>query len=225
VIQLVDRAVERFLRQAVPLTEATVDVSFDAPDRTWGASLTRPTVSVFLWRVSRNPSFQYAGMEQRLAPQGTVERRPATPVVDLHYLVTAWASEYVDEHQLLGQVLSAVLSHSQLPASALGDDLAGVKVGLSLAPAEHSVPGEFWSALDGRLKPGLQVEVHLPMDVFDWKAAGPPTDAVEARVSRLPAATPPASPSTNRPPLRRRRTTGALVMEGRADQAGDQGPA
>jgi hypothetical protein len=219
-IQLVDRAVERFLRQMVPLTEGTVDVSFDAPDQTWGAALTRPAINVFLWEVSRNPTFQQTGMQQRVAPEGMIERRPTTPLVDLHYLITAWAREVADEHQLLGSVLNCILSHTRLPAEVLPDPLLGTRVNLSLASADKRVPGEFWSALDGRLKPGLQLEVSLPLEVFEWQSTATPAEEVTLRVDRLErvgdlAAAGPAEPEP--PALRRRRANGALVMEGRAD--------
>jgi hypothetical protein len=223
VIQLVDRAVERFLRQSVPLDEGAVDVSFDAPDRTWGASLTRPAVNVFLWEVARNPAYLRSGMQQRVAPEGAIERRPATPVVDLHYLITAWATELADEHQLLGAVLNTILAHNRLPDEVLLDSLQGVRVGVALAPYEKRVPGEFWSALDGRLKPGLQLELNLPVEVFEWQATAQPAEAVNLSVSRLsdrPA--PAADPATAEPvppALRRRRAGGALVMEGRPDSS------
>jgi Pvc16 N-terminal domain len=222
VIQLVDRAVERFLREIVPLDEGAVDVSFDAPDRTWGAALTRPAVNVFLWEVARNPAYLRAGMQQRKAPEGAIERRPATPVVDLHYLITAWATELADEHQLLGSVLTSVLAHNRLPDQVLTDTLAGVRVGMALAPYEKRVPGEFWSALDGRLKPGLQLELNLPVEVFEWQATAQPAESVAATVGRLADRADHANTShrdteAEPPALRRRRSGGALVMEGRPE--------
>jgi hypothetical protein len=230
VIHLVDRAVERFLRQAVPLAEATVDVSFNAPDRTWGAGLTRPAVNVFLWEVTRNPSFQRSGMQQRIADDGAIQRRPATPVVDLHYLVTAWATELADEHQLLGNILTSILAHRRLPEEVLPDSLAGTRIGLHLADADKRVPGEFWSALDGRLKPGLQLELNLPLEVFEWAATAPPAEEVAAQVVRQArAGHGEVQPSRARedPVLRRRRLGGAVVMEGRtapaSSEPGDSG--
>lgn len=218
-IHHVDRAVERFLRRAVPLAETTVDMSFDAPDRTWGAALTRPTVNVFLWETTRNPAYQQTGMEQRVATSGAVERRPATPVVDLHYLVTAWATELADEHQLLGAVLGCVLGHSRLPEEDLPDPLAGMRLGLSLAAADKRVPGEFWSALDGRLKPGIQLEVNLPVEVFAWVATAPPAEQVHLQVARHGRDAGTGAPGGDgaAPVLRRTRSGGALVMEGRAN--------
>jgi hypothetical protein len=218
VIQLVDRAIEQFLRQAVPLPENSVDVSFDAPDRTWGAAITRPTVNIFLWEVTRNPAFSQAGLLQRRGPDGRVERRPTNPVVDLHYLITAWAAEQRDEHQLLGNILTCVLAHAVLPASSLPEQLAETSwITMGLATHEKRSPGEFWSALDGRLKPGLELELSLPLDVFRWEPAATPAESVGVAFGPMPerdglaAAEPEPEPQ-----LRRRRVNGALVMEGRA---------
>jgi hypothetical protein len=218
VIHLVDRAVEQFLRQSVPLAENAVDVSFDAPDRTWGAAITRPTVNIFLWEVTRSPSLAQAGLMQRMGADGRIERRPKPPVVDLHYLITAWASEQRDEHQLLGSILACVLAHSALPDSALPEQLEGISwISMCLARHEKRAPGEFWSALDGRLKPGLELELSLPLDVFTWEQAAPATESVGIALSPMSrdGRSGDSGADTDAPSLRRRRVNGSLVMEGR----------
>jgi hypothetical protein len=211
-IHLVDRAVERFFRQEVPLPESSVDVSFDAPDRTWGASVTRPTINIFLWGVTRNPGYSHTGLRQREGANGR-ERRPTSPVVDLHYLVTTWASEQRDEHQLLGSILTCVLANAGLPVEMLPEQMSETSwVSLSLAAHEKSSPGEFWSALDGRLKPGLELELSLPLDVFAWVPTAPVAESINLSMDRLAK---PAVKTSELPTLRRHRAGGALVMEGR----------
>jgi hypothetical protein len=122
-----------------------------------------------------------------------------------------------DEHQLLGSVLRAILAHNRLPVEVLPDGLSGLRVGISLAPYEKRVPGEFWSALDGRLKPGLQLELNLPFEVFAWQPTATPADSVNLSVGDLGVAPAPAGDEPAPPVLRRRRSGGALVMEGRPD--------
>jgi hypothetical protein len=235
VIQIVDRAVEEFLRARVPLTARAVDVSFDPPDRTWGAGLTRPTVNVFLWDISRDPGHMKTGIQQRLNQAGDIERRRANPVVDLGYLITAWATELRDEHQLLGSVLECVLSNPALPPEFLPERFVSSRCGLSLAPHDRRLPGDFWSALDGRLKPGLQLQVALPVEVFAWQPTAARPGRIDLNVDdKAPARTVGRSP-LGRPArrragrddaqgddsaaevelTRRRRSNGALVMEGR----------
>lgn len=217
-IQLVDRAVERLLRRSAALAENQVDISFDAPDRTWGAARTRPTVNVFLWEVTRNPAYLQAGMQLARDPDSNiaVARRPKTPVVDLHYMITAWTAEKSDEHQLLGAILDCVLQHNRLPDDLLPEPLAGKMCRLGLAPYDKRPPGEFWSALDGRLRPGVQVEVTVPFEVFGWETLAAPPASVVASAGRVPAT--PTSPAEGpSAPLSRRRANGAMVMEGRPE--------
>jgi hypothetical protein len=184
-IQFIDEAIEAHLRREVPLPEASVDISFAAPDRAWSASVTRPTVNIFLWDIRRNTTRTTGGLAQQSA-DGQVERRPTNPVIDLRYVVTAWAAEHRDEHQLLGSVLTCILSHSSVAASALPPQLpTSSSLSLGLASEEARVTGEFWSSLDGRLKPGLQLVVTLPLDIFGWVAAGPPARSVGVAAQRM----------------------------------------
>lgn len=215
-IQLVDKALEQFLREAVPLPERAADISFQPPDRTWGAGLNRPTVNVFLWDVCRAANHLKASMEQRVGPSGRIERRLANPVVELHYLLTAWATELRDEHQLLGTVMECILANSTLDSRFLPDHLSGARCGLALAPEHKRVPGDFWSALDGTLKPGLQLEVTLPVEVFAWRDTATPAEEVAVSVTRTEAPASPSPTAAPQPALTRTRRAGALVMEGRA---------
>src|SRR5438046_6974579 len=124
-IHLVDQVLEQFLRSAVPLPEAAIDISFDAPDRSWGASVNRPTVNLFLWDVKKDARFAQSGIIETKDDNGRVQRRPSGPVIDLRYFVTTWAAQAADEHQLLGAVLKCVLAHALLPKELLPDALVG----------------------------------------------------------------------------------------------------
>jgi Pvc16 N-terminal domain len=237
-IQFIDEAIEAHLRREVPLPEASVDISFAAPDRAWGAAVTRPTVNIFLWDIRRNTARTTAGLAAQGA-DGEVKRRPTNPVIDLRYVVTAWAAENRDEHQLLGSVLTCILAHSSVPADVLPPQLpTSSSLSLGLANEEARVTGEFWSSLDGRLKPGLQLVVSIPLDIFGWVAAGPPTTSVGVAPKRmghtvpdLGKATPRAGGPGDAAPgcetaLRRRRSSGTLTMEGRSsDSQGTSVPA
>lgn len=222
-IHLVDKALEQFLRRDVPLPERAADISFQPPDRDWGAGITRPTVNAFLWDAARAQGHTSSGMQQRVSPaNGAVERKQATPVVTLHYLITAWASELRDEHQLLGAVLESVLANSSLPSDLLPDQAEGSTWSLSLATDDRRLPNEFWSSIGGALKPGLQVQVTVPIDVFAWRPAGPPAERIEVGVIDTTSApgsgtekkAEPETPETT-VQYARRRSNGALVMEGK----------
>lgn len=218
-INVVDRALERYLREQVPLRESTIGVSFDPPDRDWCAGLNRPTVNVFLWDVSRAAKTAYSGIDERRTDQGT-ERRPVNPGVELHYLLTAWASAVSDEHQVLGSVLAAVLRRGVIPRDTLPEGVVDGPCRIALDTPEHRVPGEFWSALGGRLKPGLQLKVTLRLPVREWIPAPPAPTSLELGVDRVaPIATVPTPaarwvPADGTSPRRVRRN-GVVTAEGR----------
>ena len=75
----------------------------------------------------------------------------------MRYIITAWATEYRDEHELLGSVLRCVLRHPVLPtdvAAGLPDEIGNVR--LTLAVDDHDTR-DFWSALEGRVKPAIEL--------------------------------------------------------------------
>jgi len=211
VLHLVDDALAGFLRGEVPLRDE-VDVSFATPDRSWGSSITRPTVNLFLWEVVGDPSRTTLGIEERVVDD-RVERRTSPPYVDLRYVVTCWATEHRDEHQLLGAVLRAVIANSSLSQRYLAEELQTKDpVGLVLGSMANRKPGEYWSSLDGQLKPSLELTVAIQVDAGGWQQAGPP-------VSQLVIAPTPhehvAEPTPELPggPRRRRREGDTVLVE------------
>lgn len=213
-IEQVDRAVERFIRTRTPLPEETAALSFDTPDAEWSAARTRPTLSVFLWRINRSPVAPRAGIEQRLDEDGSRQRRPKTPVVDLHYIITAWAMEPFDEHQLLGSLLACVLAYPNLPEDVLPAPLASKRLGLSLSPHDFVVPGEIWQALGGAPRPAVLVQVALPFEVFAWHDVAREAERVEMPVRPMSRVTEPTKREERPVGVVRKRANGAMVLEG-----------
>ena len=225
-IQLVESALEKFLRAEVPLPEAAIDVSFSSPDRAWGSGITKPTINAHLWDVKRSAPRAQAGIVE-MTDDGQVYRRQPYPVVHLTYYVTAWAAELRDEHQLLGSVLRAVLGNAEIPRDHVPEDLHTLApILLEIASSEQRKPGDFASTLDGQLKTGIEVRVTVEVDAHGWVEAGPPTSAVEYGMNRLPEQRP-EPPSTLEPPPRSRvRRGGSVVVEGRREPLnGDESPA
>jgi hypothetical protein len=218
-IQLIDQALEDFLRATVPLPSMTIDMSFAAPDRTWGAGLSRPTVNCFLWDVSRDLDRAASGEETREV-DGQVERRPLPPRVELRYVITTWATEERDEHQLLGDVMRGVLGHPQLPEAFVPDGLrSAMPIELGLAGGDERRASEFWSALGGQLKPGLNLAVGIAVEAFPWAPAGPRTEMVEVAVRDTTTGAGAADDRVGTPPgsgaitTMRGRRHGAVVAE------------
>jgi hypothetical protein len=190
-LHLLDESLETFLRAVVPLPQRAVDVVFDAPDGDWAAGVSRPTVNLYLWDVRPNLEERQWGAELIPQPDGTRVRREPLPRVDLRYLVTAWTTEVRDEHSLLGSVLAALLLHPVIQPEHLRGPFATVRPlpTVLLRSGDGSENSDFWSALGGQLKPGLDITVTATVDAAALIEVGPPVAAIEIR------ATPPAPPA------------------------------
>ncbi len=61
-----------------------------------------------------------------------------TPVrIDVHYLITAWASTPDDEHNLLARALMALLRHPYMPTDLLPDSLSRQTTPVAMQVAQH----------------------------------------------------------------------------------------
>lgn len=176
-ITVVDRSLEALLRRELPLSETDLDVSFDAPDKAWGAKVARVTVNLYLFDVGKSDRPSVPPGERR-GPDGRVERRPPDPYVDLRYQVSAWAGSTSDEHELLGEVLSALVVHGELPADLLPEGFLG-GVSLSLAAREGRRPGDIFGAVDGRLRPSFELTATCRAGAATWLPAAPLVERVQ----------------------------------------------
>jgi hypothetical protein len=157
----IDHALEQYLRAEVPLPPSDVDIAFNAPAKEWSARISRPTVNLFLWDIRRAASRQRAGYDE-VEIEGTTFRRMPPRTLEMRYLITAWSSEHRDEHQLLGAVATTILNQRSIPSTYLpeGFELPDERpVTLSLTTTTDLKPNDFWSSIDGQLKPGLDVVV------------------------------------------------------------------
>lgn len=218
-IPAVDRGLEQLLRAAVPLSDEVADISFDAPDGTWGTQLSRITVNLFLFDVSASP-LPSLPPAARARSDGRTETRPPLSLIRLNYLVSAWAGDTADEHHILGAVLSCFVNHRVLPEVYLPTTPPN-GVHLALSQREGRKPGELWGSLQGKLKPSFELEATVAVDA-PWELAPTAVTQVEGRVDRQPAVPtdsglPPQRPGSepDRPQIIRRRSGSAVVAEGR----------
>ena len=87
-----------------------------------GSNLERPMaegVSLWLYRVSVNAA---RNLPLRVEPDGTT-RRPPIPL-DLHYLVSAWAADPIQEQRLFGWAVRTLEDTPMLPAGVLNQHLS-----------------------------------------------------------------------------------------------------
>ena len=180
-VHALDECLELFLRARVPLGVRDIDVSFNAPDRTWSAGINRPTVNLFLHDVRRSSERMAAGRESVDVEAGKIWRR-ALPRIEFRYLVTSWANDPHDEHQLLGALLVTLLGHDAVPKEFLPEGLASVGApALQIASTSAARVADPIRLLDGQLKAALELIVIMPVDPGLGIPAGAPTEGVELR--------------------------------------------
>lgn len=222
-LHLLDQALETFLRSTLPSELREIDVAFDAPDGDWGAGLTRPTVNLFLRDVRRNLAERSAG-RQLADHDGQRVWQVPPPRADCRYVVTAWTSEVDDEHRLLGEVLTVLLRASELPSEHLPDALRTVPPppSLTVAASGGDDQADFWSALGGQLKPGLDLTVTATVDTAATREAG--AEVVQAGVGIVDLTTPRRSDRRTVAGRAARDTAGCVVRSPRGHAVvGDDG--
>ena len=182
-LNLLDDALAGFLREIVPLSTRDVDIAFDAPDRDWSAQLSGPTVNLFLWDVRPNLSEREHGLRVVTDEDGAARREGPRPRLECRYLITAWTTEVGDEHALLGQVMAALLLNPVLTAGHIKAPLVADPLpAITLRTGGDTDSSDFWSAIGGQLKPGLDVSITITVDAAAVLAAGPPVQVVDATV-------------------------------------------
>jgi hypothetical protein len=159
VIQDVDDTLKELLVQRAHINTADIDIKFDMPNKDWSASVTKPTINLFLYDVRENHELR--SNERTLVRNsdniGGVVRRP--PVrIDLSYLISVWTTDISDEHRLLGSLLNTLLQFPLLP-----DDVLKGAMQTQAFPVHAWItqpdrlpnPWEFWGHMDHGMKASL----------------------------------------------------------------------
>lgn len=127
---------------------------------------------------------------QRQGTNGDATRVRPPLRLDLAYLITAWTRVVEDEHRLLWAALRTLMRFDTLPVKYIQGELRNheLPIHTHIARAEGVLksPGEFWTALENKLKPSLNYVVTLAID-YDQVQAGPP---VRLTLRRLVRSTP-----------------------------------
>lgn len=183
-LHLLDESLEAFLRDVVPLPTKQVDVTFVAPDGEWAAGVSKPTVDLYLWDVRPNLRQREFGDQVVEMGKGVQGRRQPLPLVDCRYLVTAWTSDVRDEHSLLGSLLRGFLLNPIIAREHLAGALADLDSAprLELRGGDPTANSDFWSAVGGQLKPGLDLAVTVPVDAAATEPLASPVTEVATSV-------------------------------------------
>ena len=164
-----DESIKQLLIKKVPLKPSEVDISFQIPNREWTASVSKPTVNLYLYDIRENCELRAYEWNVERNNDRTATKRQAPLRMDLSYLVTAWTNDVGDEHRLLWRVLATLSRHSSFPEELLQGKLKEQDLEIRTSTAQpdglFKNPADFWSALDNQIKPSINYMVTVPLDL------------------------------------------------------------
>jgi hypothetical protein len=158
VIQDVDDTLKELLVQKVPIDLTAVDVKFEMPNKDWSATISKPTLNLFLYDVRENHELR-SNQRMLTRTNNTGSDSPAPVRIDLAYLITAWTTDISDEHQLLGRVLTTLMNFPIVPDEVLKGAMQTQPFPLRAwiaQPERIPNPWEFWGHMEHGMKASLQ---------------------------------------------------------------------
>jgi hypothetical protein len=166
-----DEVLRQLLIREMPIKNGEVDIEFDQPKREWSAKVSRPTLNLFLHDIRENAKLrQTQPMWDLIHNQdGTVTQKRKPVRVDLHYMITAWATEPEDEHRLLGRTLMALFRTAYLPDDLLPPSLQTQPVAIPIMAGQYDElnnPSDVWNVLDNEMRPGIGLLVTIAIDPY-----------------------------------------------------------
>jgi hypothetical protein len=171
-IEDLDQVLRQLLIRELPIKNGEVDISFDQPSREWSARVGgRPTLNLFLYDARENRKLRQTRppWETVQNADGTVTQRRRPVRMDLHYMITAWATEAEDEHRLLAGTLMALFRQPNLPEELLPESLRDqpVPIPLEVAQAdEFQNPADVWNVLDNEIRAAIALTVTLALNPY-----------------------------------------------------------
>jgi hypothetical protein len=166
-----------------------VEVVFDAPTKEWSASLSAPTVNVFLYDLREATDHRPVEWAPRLQNGRTREVRPPLRM-DASFAVSAWTRDVQDEHRLLSQVLAVLYAFPEMPTELLNGTLAArvandYPLTTRVGQAKADGKADFWSAVGGQYKASLDYVVSVSCEPGTEIERGPQvrTQTVRTRLS------------------------------------------
>ena len=175
-----DETIQNLLRDELPIKNAEIDIKFDQPKREWSARLNKPTINFFLYDVRENVTLRQHQNFTKV-PNGSrhsvnFKRMPYR--VDCSYMMTVWAAEPEDEHNLLTRTMMVLMRYPILPADKLVGQMQNPAFDIQAKVASHDKltnPAEIWGALDNEIRPSVPFVVTIALD--PWLETTEPLDA------------------------------------------------
>ncbi|NJM42394.1 MAG: DUF4255 domain-containing protein [Anaerolineae bacterium] len=169
-IDELDETLRALLLRDLQVDKDTLAIAFDQPKREWSARLHKPTLNLFLYDVRENTLMrQMAHTDVRREGTTKMSEQRGPLRLDLSYLITAWASDPLDEHRMLTRTLMVLCRYLSLPTDLLPASLfvEGIPVNMQIARDEGPPkPNDIWAAMDNEARPSLSLLVTAPLNPF-----------------------------------------------------------
>ena len=170
-----DESIRQLLVQQGNLNSGEVDIAFDMPTRDWSASISKPTVNLYLYDVRENLEIRNpVPWQVRPGPNNTAIKSRPDVKVDVSYNITAFATTIEDEHRLLSRVLLTLFQHPVLPNELLQGVVAEQEIQTSTAKSSgvFQSPTDYWGALDNDIRPSVDYRLTFRMDLSQEISVG-----------------------------------------------------
>lgn len=164
-----DETLKDILIRQGNLNGGEIDIAFDQPTGEWTAGLSRPTVNMYLYDIRENVELRARQPQVRTGPNGVGQTTFPPKRVDLSYLITVWARNPEDEHQLLWRVLTVLSRLRNIdPEESKGlvqrqPGPMPTKVALP-SDAVRNMP-DLWGVMENQLKPSINFQVTVSLDM------------------------------------------------------------
>lgn len=175
-IQDVDNTLKNLLVTQMPINPIdSIDVKFDMPNKDWSATITKPTINLFLYDIRENHELRSNDRMLTRSADNTSGAVSLPPVrMDLSYLISVWTTDIADEHQVLGQALNTLLRFPFLPDAVLQGSLQSPPFPVHAwiaQPERLPNPWEFWGHMDHGMKASLNFVL-----TTSWQPFAPSAD-------------------------------------------------
>jgi hypothetical protein len=205
-INELDNVLRNLLEDALSSKRDKVDITFDQPK----------TLNLFLHDIRENKTLRQHDWEITRNGNGGYNRQRKPIRLDLHYMITAWANDPLDEHRLLTRTLLALVRYPVLPppeneqlaqdrviwrelAEQRPEIMSDPPFPIRLVVAQNDGPPnlpDLWSALDNELRPAIDCLVTIALNPFQT-FTGPLVQSRELRLGQ--AKTPFSRPQLDEP--------------------------
>ncbi len=167
-IDEIDDALRQLFIRELPIKNNEVDIAFEQPKREWSARLSRPTINIFLHDVRENVKLRQTQMQRPLERRdGMAMQRLNFIRLDLHYVITVWATDPEDEHRLLTRALLVLFKNQELPHDLLPEGLQGQPWPVPIVVAQYETvekPSDIWNLMDNQQRPAIMTVATIALD-------------------------------------------------------------